>query len=139
MSTSTPSLARILPFQPGLAIVAGGRPRGERRCKLRYPLDLTVRYRCLSGSFFSGAGHALNLSSGGILVASPRPISQGEVTVGALLEMRIEWPSLLDGKVPLQLIAVGRVVRRGAAGFAATFEQYKFRTASANQPSLNLE
>jgi hypothetical protein len=113
-----------------------GQMRAERRFKPRYPLDLTVRFRCLSGSFFSGAGQTLNLSSGGILVVSQKPVSLDEITVGGLLEMRIDWPSRLDGKVPLQLIAVGRVVRRRTAGFAATFEQYKFRTASASQPSL---
>lgn len=121
------------------AAAVSGLIQAERRFKPRYRLDLNVRFRCLSGSFFSGAGQALNLSSGGILVASPKPVTQDAIIVGALLEMRIEWPSLLDGKVPLQLIAVGRVVRRRAAGFAATFEQYKFRTASSIQPGLILE
>jgi hypothetical protein len=139
MSTATPSITRIHPFQLRLAIVTGGLPRAERRFKSRYPLDLNVRFRCLSGSFFSGMGQTVNLSSGGILVVSREPVSQHEMSVGALLEMRIEWPSMLDGKVPLQLIAVGRVVRRRAAGFAATFEQYKFRTASASQLSPILE
>ncbi len=113
--------------------------RVERRFKSRYPLDLTVRFRPVSGSLFQGAGQTVNLSSGGVLVVSQYAVSQDELSVGALVEMRIEWPSLLDGRVPLQLIAVGRVVRRRAAGFAATFEQYKFRTASASQPSLNLD
>ncbi len=121
------------------AVAVGGLIRAERRFKPRYRLDLNVRFRCLSGSFFSGWGQTLNLSSGGMLVASRKPVSGDEISVGALVEMRIEWPSLLDGKVPLQLIAVGRVVRRRAAGFAATFEQYKFRTASSIQPGLILE
>ncbi|HTC56278.1 MAG TPA: PilZ domain-containing protein [Candidatus Sulfotelmatobacter sp.] len=130
----------MLSIVPTYGLLAVGRSmHAERRFKSRYPMDLNVRFRCLSGSFFSGEGQALNLSSGGILVASPKPVTKDEITVGALLEMRIEWPSLLDGKVPLQLIAVGRVVRRRAAGFAATFEQYKFRTVSAIQPSLNLQ
>jgi len=132
MSTSTPYLARILPFQPRVAIVPYALPRVERRFKLRYSLDLNVRFRCLSGPFFSGAGQTLNLSSGGVLVVPEQPVSQNELSVGALVEMRIEWPSLLNGKVPLQLIAVGRVVRRRAAGFAATFERYKFRTAKSS-------
>ena len=69
----------------------------------------------------------VNLSSRGILVASER-----EVTEGALVEMRIEWPSLLHGRVPLQLVVVGRVLRRDASQFAATFERYQFRTMKSS-------
>jgi hypothetical protein len=50
------------------------------------------------------------------------------------MEMSMEWPSLLDGRVPLQLFAVGRVLRRGSSYFAAAFERYEFRTVSSNQP-----
>jgi len=121
------------------SLVANGLIRAERRFKSRYPLDLTVRFRPVSGSLFRGAGQTVNLSSGGVLVVSRDAISENEISLGALLEMRIEWPSLLDGKVPLQLIAVGRVVRRRASGFSATFERYKFHTASSNPSSLNLE
>jgi hypothetical protein len=35
---------------------------------------------------------------------------------------------LLDGRIPLQLFAVGVVLRRGASDFAATFQRYQFRT-----------
>jgi hypothetical protein len=57
----------------------------------------------------------------GILVASHR-----QVIVGALVELSIEWPSLLHGSFPLQLIAVGRVLCREASHFAATFERHEF-------------
>ena len=48
--------------------------------------------------------------------------------VGALVEMSIDWPSMLDGTIPLQLVAVGRVLRRGVAHFAASFHRHEFRT-----------
>ena len=44
------------------------------------------------------------------------------------MEMSIEWPWLLDGKIPLQLIATGRGLRRQGLHFAAAFERYEFRT-----------
>jgi hypothetical protein len=44
------------------------------------------------------------------------------------VEMSFEWPALLDGRIPLQLFAVGLVVRRRTSDFAATFERYQFRT-----------
>jgi hypothetical protein len=110
------------------AILASRAVPAERRLKFRFPLDLGVRFRPLSGSLFSGEGRAVNLSSGGVLVVSPYAVSQHEISVGARVEMSIEWPSLLDGRIPLQLFAVGRVVRHRASGFAAAFERYQFRT-----------
>ncbi len=58
--------------------------------------------------------------------------STQQIIVGALVEMNIEWPFLIDGRIPLQLVAIGRVLRQdatlGASHFAATFERYEFRT-----------
>ncbi len=122
------------------ALVATRATRAERRSKFRFPLDLSVRFRPLSGSPFSGAGRAVNLSSGGVLVVSQRVVSPKEISVGELVEMSIEWPSLLDGKIPLQLFAVGCVVRRRTFDFAAAFERYQFRTLSRPiPPNLELE
>src|SRR5665213_735403 len=119
--------ARVIEFpgEPaGHAVAAHSPVRSERRIKFRYPLDLTVRFRCYTtGSLVSGEGFAVNLSSGGVLVASPHQMDEG-----ALVEMSIEWPLLLDGRTPLQLIAIGRVMRHGIRHFAAAFERYEFRT-----------
>jgi PilZ domain len=103
----------------------------ERRLKCRYPLDLKLRFRCCAdGSHFSGAGRAVNLSSGGVLVASNHAVSVGE-----LVEMSIEWPLLLHDRVPLQLFAVGRVLRREISHFAASFERHEFRIAKSSNQS----
>jgi hypothetical protein len=100
----------------------------ERRVKLRYPLDLSVRFRYPhAGSLSWGAGLTVNVSSGGALVASKHRIN-----VGVLVEMSIEWPSRLDGKVSLQLIAVGRVVRKAPSQFAVSFERHEFRTMKSD-------
>jgi hypothetical protein len=102
----------------------------ERRLKSRHPLDLRVRFRFSSaGSHFSGTGLAVNISSGGILVASKH-----QMIVGTLVELSIEWPSLLQGRIPLQLIAMGRVLRREASHFAAAFERREFRTMKISSP-----
>ena len=130
MSTSTPSFAEALSFPGGhdRGIAAGQPVLGERRSKLRYPLNLSVRFRPLAGPLFCGAGLAVNVSSGGVLVVSQDAVSPHKISVGARVESSIEWPTLLDGRVPLQLFAVGRVVRHRASDFAATFERYQFRT-----------
>ncbi len=130
---------RWLPEERHGAMIAIQPTPAERRSKLRYPLDLGVRFRPLAGSLFCGAGRAVNVSSGGVLVVSRHVVSEHEFRVGALVEMSIEWPSLLDGRVPLQLFAVGRVVRHRASDFAAAFERYQFRTMkSSNLPHARL-
>jgi len=142
MPTWTHSSARTLSFpeEHSGQIVASRPIRAERRSKLRYPLDLSVRFRPISGKFpFSGAGRAVNVSSGGLLVVSQHIVSQRVINVGEHVELSIEWPSLLDGKIPLQLFAVGRVVRSRASVFAAAFERYQFRTVrSSNLPHARL-
>jgi len=111
------------------AIAANRTIRAERRLKSRYPLDLSVRFRLLSGSsLYSGAGRTVNVSSGGVLVVTEHVVSQRDIRAGAKVEMSFEWPALLDGRIPLQLFAVGLVVRRRTSDFAAAFERYQFRT-----------
>jgi hypothetical protein len=126
MPPSSVEGARIIEF-PGVrrAAIPSYRPTAaERRFKFRYPLDLSVRFRfSVAGSVISGDGLAVNVSSGGVLVACHH-----DVRVGALMELSIEWPLLLDGRTPLQLIAMCRVLRRGAHHFAAKFERYEFHT-----------
>jgi hypothetical protein len=140
MPTSTSPFAKIVSVlgeHPG-AIVSNPPIPAERRLRFRYPLALSVRFRFLSGSSnFSGAGRTVNVSSSGVLVVSQHLISQQEIGVPARVEMRIEWPSLLDGRIPLQLFAVGIVLRRGASDFAAAFERYQFRTmrSSSRRPA----
>jgi len=65
----------------------------------------------------------MNMSSGGVLVASSH-----EISTGTGLELSIEWPFLLDGRVPLQLVASGKVVRSGIASFALLLTRHQFRT-----------
>jgi len=126
------SFVRTLPFaqERYSATVAGRIDLAERRTKSRYPLDLSVRFRfCSAGTAFSGQGLAVNISSGGILVES-----KDRVIEGAMLEISIAWPSLLDGRIPLQLLALGRVLRHGTSDFAAIFERHEFRTIKRSTP-----
>jgi hypothetical protein len=98
----------------------------ERRSKARYPVKLTVRYRTVGRhQTVNGVGQTLNMSSGGLLVSA-----QHEVSAGLRLEVNVEWPLLLNGNVPLQLVAYGKVVRCGGSMFAIAFAQYQFRTMS---------
>ena len=103
----------------------------ERRSKVRYPIPLKIRYRALGQPLRSGEGQAVNLSSSGALVISPH-----ELQIGAEVEIYMEWPSLLDGWIPLQLVAVGSVVRCGTSNFAVCFRRHQFRTTGSKLPTI---
>ena len=98
----------------------------ERRSKVRFPFDPQVRYRTLGRESISGEGRALNMSSGGLLVERAHQLSVGES-----VELRIEWPSLLEGRIGLQLVVTGKVVRGGPSSFAVLFNQHQFRTTGS--------
>jgi hypothetical protein len=103
----------------------------ERRVKSRYPLELNVRYQILGpASLVAGVGQTVNMSSSGMLLACTNNIPEG-----TRLKMFVEWPSLLNGTTPLQLIMVGTVVRCVAIGVSVVFESYQFRTMSRTRYS----
>ncbi len=97
----------------------------ERRAKSRYPLKLNVRYQTLGmAGPVAGTGETTNVSSSGVFVTSSTSIREG-----TRVRVVIEWPSLLNGTTPLQLITIGTVVWCRDSGFAIAFEGYQFRTA----------
>jgi hypothetical protein len=132
MAASNHSFAGIPPFleERSSSLVANWPVQAERRVKFRYPIDLRVAFRYFSHrTRLSGTGRAVNIGSGGILVDSAHQIAEG-----ALVEISIEWPCLLHGRIPLQLVAVGRVLRRGTSQFAVSFEGHEFRTMKISSP-----
>jgi c-di-GMP-binding flagellar brake protein YcgR len=96
----------------------------ERRGRVRYPISLQVRYHTLLGRLrVDGLGHTVNISSSGLMIASPTG-----APAGAKLEIRIEWPVDLDEGVPLQLVISGRVVRSEEDHFAVSIHSHEFHT-----------
>jgi hypothetical protein len=97
----------------------------ERREKSRYPLQLNVRYETIAmAGRAAGFGRTVNVSSSGALISCSNTISEG-----ARIRVVFEWPSLLNGTTPLQLITIGTVVRRQRLAVAIAFEGHQFRTA----------
>ena len=97
----------------------------ERRSKVRFPLGLLVSYRALGrGSQCSGDGWVVNMNRSGALVSAGH-----EVKVGKRMELSIEWPFLLYGRVPGHLVTEGEVVRCDTSSFAMTLTRCQFRTA----------
>jgi hypothetical protein len=103
----------------------------ERRVKSRYPLELNVRYQTMGAAGpGTGAGQTLNISSSGMLLACASNIPEG-----TRLKLFVEWPSLLNGTTPLQLITVGTVVRCTQIGMSIVFDSYQFRTMGRSRYS----
>lgn len=96
----------------------------ERRGKLRYPVTFEVRYRSLDSRHpAAGIGRSINISSAGLLVAAKHEIRQN-----VRVEVRMDWPFLLNGVTRLQLVAIGKVVRWEDSSFALEFQRHQFRT-----------
>lgn len=107
----------------------------ERRAKYRYPLELNVRFHTIGAAQpTAGFGQTLNMSSSGMLLACV-----GKIAEGTRLKMFVEWPSLLNGTTPLQLITVGTVVRSTDITFSVMFDCYQFRTMGRKQMSSAAE
>ncbi len=103
----------------------------ERRVKSRYPLELNVRYQAMGMNVpVDGVGQTINMSSSGMLLACASNIPEG-----TRLKVFVEWPSLLNGTTPLQLITVGTVVRSTPIGVSIVFDGYQFRTMSRKKYS----
>jgi hypothetical protein len=72
-----------------------------------------------------GAGRTVNMSSCGLLIASEE---EALVSAGSRLQLVVDWPFLLHGVTPLQLVVSCRVTRCLQEEFAVKLDQYQFKT-----------
>ncbi len=72
-----------------------------------------------------GAGRTVNMSSCGLLIASEEEVL---VSAGSRLQLVVDWPFLLHGITPLQLVVSCRVTRCLQEEFAVKLDQYQFKT-----------
>jgi hypothetical protein len=108
---------------------AGIEDASERRETSRFPVQEEVRYRVLDSRTpnVSGVGRTLNMGSRGILFTTEQSLP-----VGRMVEIAVNWPARLDGKCPLQFVAVGRIVRAESSRAAVRIERYEFKTRRAD-------
>lgn len=89
-----------------------------------------VRYKVLGGRQRvkqRGAGQTLNISGGGVLFTT-----ESNLVAGELIELSVSWPALLNGVLPLKLVAQGRLVRIEEKRAAITIEKYEFKTCGSS-------
>ncbi len=98
---------------------------GERRSRRRYSVDLPLRFKEVKKRVVisTGTGRAVNMSSKGIAFTANKSFESG-----AILELKISWPTLLHGKTPINLIVKGKVVRSDGQLAAVQITKYEFRT-----------
>jgi hypothetical protein len=102
--------------------------QAERRSRRRYPLDLQLSFRQIAGAktVLEGTGKVGDISSAGVLFATPVPPS-----VGSTIELVIEWPYRGENGSALQLFIIGRVVRRDGSTVAVQTTRHGFRPAAS--------
>lgn len=97
---------------------------GDRRTDGRYVFELPLRFLYRSGEVcYSGAGRTKDLGRKGI-----RFVGEDSPPEGADVELRIEWPFLLQDVCALELRVWGRVLRNDEEGAVVRMGRYEFRT-----------
>src|ERR1017187_7982477 len=101
---------------------------GDRRRDKRYELNLELRWKLIKRRrvLDSGEGRTVDLSSGGILFDSGRPLP-----AGLNVELSVTWPVMLHNVAPLQLVVYGKIVRSVGRRTAIRMVQHELRTLGA--------
>ena len=73
----------------------------------------------------SSGARVVNISSGGLLLCSERPLQKGQK-----IRLRIDWPALLNNVVPLALHVDGQTLRAEGNYIAVKILKSEFRTRS---------
>ena len=124
---STASRGRPAAEDPGI--------NGDRREDRRYSLQLELKWKLIRRRrvLDTGAGHTIDLSSGGILFDAGRRLPEG-----LNAELSICWPVLLHNDAPLQLVVAGKIVRGSGHLVAIQTTQHEFRTMGVVEARRNL-
>ncbi len=98
----------------------------ERRNGIRFPIKSELRWTVLNRKIgiVTGKGETKDFSSSGIAFFSETPLSPG-----TRLELDVDWPAELDGRIPMKLLAMGKVVRAQGHLVCVTIEKKEFRKA----------
>jgi hypothetical protein len=98
----------------------------------RYPVTFGLRYVTAEpGPGRPGVGETVWMSGKEVAF-----LAKGPAAVGDKVAMYIEWPVLLQGEVPLQLILNAEIVQRSGPLSVARMIKYEFRTRGALSGAL---
>jgi hypothetical protein len=101
-------------------------PGKERRIGVRVPLACAMRYEAGSPNHKrTGQGSVIDLSSSGVAFTT-ESLLRNRTKVA----LYIQWPIRLEGDVPVELFATGKVVRTEPTRAAIQYDQIAFRVAT---------
>jgi PilZ domain len=109
---------------------------GDRRQDRRYQLQLDLRWKLIRRRrvLDTGTGQTVDVSSGGICFDAGRHLPEG-----LNVELSISWPVLLHNVAPMQLVAIGKIVRCNGRQVAIQTAQHEFRTAGTSAEQRNVQ
>jgi len=100
---------------------------GDRRVDRRYAFVMPLRFFYHSGgSQYAGTGDTQDFCRKGVRFVADNP-----PPLGADVELRIEWPFLLQDVCPLELRVWGRTLRSDDRGTVVRMRKYEFCTCGA--------
>jgi hypothetical protein len=103
----------------------GRPPYGEeRRAAVRVKLECPSRYETLSEPKQAGVGHTIDMSTTGIAFTT-----ESSLPANAQLTLQVMWPARLEGGVPVELHAAGRLARTEATMAALQLDNMNFSIA----------
>jgi len=106
--------------------IADSPPVGfERRAGVRVRIECPTRYETQSEPKHAGLGHTIDISSGGIFFTTESLLPSNAEVI-----LRVTWPVPLDGDIPVELRAVGKLARTESMKAALQMESLTFSVAS---------
>jgi len=93
----------------------------ERRAATRVRIECPLRYETHSEPRRAGEGHTIDMSSAGICFTA-----ESLLPTNVKVTLYVQWPVHLEGNVPVELRAVGRLVRAESLKAAMKLEETKF-------------
>jgi hypothetical protein len=104
----------------------------DRRSKHRFAIQRELHFKVMERErvVSKGVGKTVDISSMGVAFEA-----EGKFKPGALVQISISWPVLLDETCRMQLMIVGRVVRTANQDVACSIDRYEFRTQARLAPN----
>ena len=92
---------------------------------MQFPLVLPLKYKAISpeAKAISGTGSTVLLSSTDIVFEADQPLRSG-----VQFKISIDWPVLLESRIPLQLVLQSVIIRSERQFVMGRVSKYEFRT-----------
>ena len=91
----------------------------SKRRQQRFPISIPLKYTV---GKVAGEGVTCDIGSDDLLVKTKCVLPKGERIL-----VTLEWPAMLDGRLPLRLEIQGKILRSSVQGTAVKILRYEFR------------